>query len=57
MFSYTPGTINLVNEEEALRTFVHLEQYGGLEDLLPGRMGRRLTVDGGNIAIQPSPRL
>ena len=27
--------INLVNEEEALRTFVHLEQYGGLEDLLP----------------------
>ena len=27
--------INLVNEEEALKTFAHLEQYGGLEDLLP----------------------
>ncbi|MCO6489715.1 MAG: HypC/HybG/HupF family hydrogenase formation chaperone [Phaeodactylibacter sp.] len=34
--------INLVNEEEALKTFAHLEQYGGLEDLLPEN-----TVNGG----------
>jgi len=27
--------INLVNEEEALRTFSYLKRYGGLEDLLP----------------------
>lgn len=27
--------INLVNREEAQRTFEYLEKYGGLEDLLP----------------------
>jgi hydrogenase expression/formation protein HypC len=27
--------INLVNEQEAERTFTFLEQYGGLDDLLP----------------------
>ncbi|MGA1581639.1 MAG: HypC/HybG/HupF family hydrogenase formation chaperone [Saprospiraceae bacterium] len=29
--------INVVNEEEAMRTFLYLEEYGGLEDLLPER--------------------
>ena len=27
--------INLVDEKEAMRTFSYLEEYGGLEDLLP----------------------
>lgn len=27
--------INLVNEEEALKTFSYLKRYGGLEELIP----------------------
>ena len=30
--------INLVDEKEALRTFSYLKQYGGLEELLPGKV-------------------